>query len=124
MPEFIKARHIAENAIEQRDYQERLAGLVKDNNLLVVAPTAMGKTIIAVLSIASFLDSGKRIVFLAPTKPLAEQHAVSLKKFLDFSGLEGKKWAEHISVLTGETPPEKRKAVWQDSLIVCCTPQT
>ena len=48
------------------------AGLLKGKNLLVSAPTAGGKTLIAMMAILSFLSKGKgKAVYLSPLKALA-----------------------------------------------------
>jgi len=60
------------------------------------------------------LDKG-RVLFLAPTKPLVEQHASFLQRVLKDPGL--------VAMMTGESPPEKRIASWENSRIVVSTPQ-
>lgn len=120
MPEFVKHPLIRENSIESRLYQETLAARVVElGNSLVVAPTALGKTVVAVLVSASILEKqeGSKVLFLAPTKPLAVQHQNSMRRFLVFD--EGR-----ISLLTGTIPPTERKRVWENSLCIAATPQT
>ncbi|MEK6758053.1 MAG: helicase-related protein, partial [Nanoarchaeota archaeon] len=56
------------------------------------------------------------VVFLAPTKPLAEQHQIYFKKYLP------ELFAE-IQLFTGHINAEKRKALWQTSDIILSTPQ-
>ena len=55
-----------------------------DKNTLVILPTALGKTVIAILVCAEFLYNykSKRVLLMAPTKPLVAQHMSSF-----FSGL-------------------------------------
>jgi Fanconi anemia group M protein len=60
------------------------------------------------------MDKG-RIVFLAPTKPLVEQHASFLQRVL--------KDKEIVTMMTGESPPEKRIESWRLSRIIVSTPQ-
>jgi len=59
---------------------------------------------------------GKKVVFLAPTRPLAEQHLFYFKQNLTelFGSLE---------LFTGSVPPEKRKELWETSDIIFSTPQ-
>ena len=117
---FILHPLIKENLIESRAYQEVLAARVLDKgNSLIVAPTALGKTIIAALVSAELLQKKpeSKILFLAPTKPLAVQHANSFKKVLKIA-------EEKINCLTGTVKPEERAKQWQDSTIITATPQT
>ena len=118
-PEFIDHPFIKQRTVEARLYQQVIAThVIERGNTLVVAPTALGKTIIAALVAAERLRKhGGRILFLAPTKPLATQHADTLKNVLNVSSGD-------ISVLTGEKPPSTRKEIWEKSIVVCATPQT
>jgi len=98
--------------IESRLYQEEILGSVKDRNTLVVLPTGLGKTPLALLVAIRTLEKGKSVLFMAPTKPLVEQH----KGYFDINlGVES-------VILTGKVPPAKRKDLW-DSQIVFATPQ-
>jgi ERCC4-related helicase len=117
---FIKHPLIKENTIEARLYQEVLVTRIIDKgNTLVVAPTALGKTIIAVLLAAHKLkeNPNSKILFLAPTKPLATQHEKSFKKFLNID-------EEKIITLTGTTPAKKRKDIYIEKQVINATPQT
>lgn len=120
MVRYVEHPLLKESAIEGRTYQEVLAARILEcGSSLVVAPTALGKTVVAALVAAHVLEKqpGKKVLFLAPTKPLAVQHEASFRKFLNIG--EGK-----INVLTGSVGPEKRKAVWDSSVVVSATPQT
>lgn len=117
---FINHNLIKENSIESRIYQEVLVSrIIERGNTLVVAPTALGKTIIAILLTAHKLKENKdsKILFLAPTKPLALQHEKSFKQFLKIE-------EEKIITLTGTTSPKKRKEIYKDKQIINATPQT
>jgi len=57
-----------------------------------------------------------KIIFLAPTKPLVEQH---YKSFLDLTTLP----QESLKCITGTTQPGKRKELWDDLTIAFMTPQ-
>ncbi|MFH1588903.1 MAG: DEAD/DEAH box helicase [Candidatus Diapherotrites archaeon] len=117
---FIKEKLIKADSIQSREYQINLVNSVLDKgNTLVVAPTALGKTIIAVVLTAKLLEKEpeKKILLMAPTKPLAVQHQKSFREFLLIN-------EEKISLLTGTIPPTKRKQIWEDSSIICATPQT
>ncbi|MGC2382060.1 MAG: DEAD/DEAH box helicase, partial [Nitrososphaeraceae archaeon] len=67
---------IKKDSIEFRLYQNNMFESVKNKNALVILPTALGKTIIAVLLCAEFLYNYKsrRVLIMAPTKPLVSQH--------------------------------------------------
>ncbi len=117
---FIKHAFVKPDTIEARLYQEVLAARTVDKgNTLVVAPTALGKTIVACLVTAHVLEKqpGRKVLFLAPTKPLAVQHDVSFKKFLTLP-------EEKIGLLTGTVSPKEREDLWNQSTIISATPQT
>ncbi len=57
-----------------------------------------------------------KIILLAPTKPLVNQH---YKSFLDLTVIP----EENLKVITGTTSPEKRKDIWKDLEIAFMTPQ-
>lgn len=115
---FVKKDFIKSDALERREYQINIASQSEDQSTLVVLPTGMGKTVVALLLIAHHLkkNKDKKIVFLAPTKPLASQHFRFLKRFLEFD-------EQKITLFTGEVSPKKRKQLWEDSTIVVSTPQ-
>ncbi|WP_297508722.1 DEAD/DEAH box helicase [Thermococcus sp.] len=104
--------------IEPRVYQEVIYAKCKERNCLVVLPTGLGKTLIAML-IADYRLSkyGGKVLMLAPTKPLALQHAESFRKLFNLP-------PEKINVLTGELSPEKRRKIWEESVVITATPQT
>jgi len=113
--EYVTHPLIRENTIERRMYQISIATTALTKNTLVVIPTGLGKTTIAALVIASrLLNEDGKVLFLAPTKPLVEQHARFLKKVLK---------VEEIVSLTGEVSPEKRKETWERARIIVSTPQ-
>lgn len=118
---FVEHPLIREKKLEARLYQQLIFAKAIEKNTLVVAPTALGKTVIAILLAAYFLerhkDENKKVLVLAPTKPLAAQHERSFKEFMNFD--ESK-----ISLLTGSVKKEKRKEIFESSKIICATPQT
>ena len=89
------------------------ANALKASSLIVV-PTGLGKTVIALMVLLARLDKGK-VLFLAPTKPLVEQHATFLRRVL--------KDEDIVAMMTGETMPEKRVVSWEGARIVASTPQ-
>ncbi len=118
--EYVKHPLIRENTIESRLYQQLLAArILEKGNTLVVMPTALGKTIVAALVAAERLrkfPSGK-VLMLAPTKPLATQHAETFRRVLKVP-------EDRVVVLTGSIAPEKRQELWKFAKVICATPQT
>ena len=115
---YIEHPRIKPESIEKRDYQVNIAELCKKQSTLVVLPTGMGKTICALLVIAHRLveyPDGK-ILFLAPTKPLVEQHKAFINDFLMVN-------PDKTAIFTGEVPPKKRTEQWRNSQIIVSTPQ-
>jgi len=105
------------NAVEFREYQINIASSAGKKNTLVVLPTGLGKTIIALYLIAKKLKKkNKKILFLAPTKPLVNQHAQTLQNLLTIPESD-------IVSFTGEISPDTRKNLWNDSRIIISTPQ-
>jgi Fanconi anemia group M protein len=103
--------------IKPRKYQEAIAETAKHNNTLVVLPTGMGKTLIALmLAIERQKQFQGKILFLAPTKPLAMQHLVYFKKHLP------ELYAD-MQLFTGKVISKKRRVLWQKADVVFSTPQ-
>jgi len=72
---FVNQEFIQPDSIELRQYQLNIVKTAEKENTLIVLPTGMGKTIIALMLIAKFLkNKTNKILFLAPTKPLVTQH--------------------------------------------------
>ncbi len=106
---------IRNGAVEEREYQTALARICAKESALVVIPTGMGKTIVALRTIAEVLhEKGGRALVLAPTKPLVEQHRDVLQDLLP---------NVKVGSMTGETAPDKRAAAWESNQVVICTPQ-
>ena len=101
------------NNLDLRLYQQAILGTATNNNTLVVIPTGLGKTFIAVGLASLFYKKGK-VLIMAPTKPLCVQHKKTFSNFFD----------GELAVLTGAVPPEERKTLWSDSKIIFATPQT
>ena len=81
MIEYIEKKYIQKNSVEKRDYQINLANQAMNENCIIVLPTGLGKTTIALHVIAEYLQQDSvRILFLAPTRVLVNQHFDFLKK--------------------------------------------
>ncbi len=116
-PAFMKHPLIKPDTVEQRLYQLSLAGKALERSSLVVLPTGLGKTIIALFVIASRLQRyGGKALILSPTKPLVEQHAIFLKKVMTLP-------EEEILAFTGSIPPAEREKLWAQGKLIVSTPQ-
>jgi len=106
---------IRPGSVEHRDYQVGIARGAVGESTLVVLPTGLGKTIVALIVIAETLRTGQgKVLFMAPTKPLVEQHARFLKEHL----------LGHDPILfTGEVHPGERSERWASSRLIVSTPQ-
>lgn len=114
MTDFVDKKYVKKNSIEVRDYQINLANQAIGENCIVVLPTGLGKTAVALHVIAEYLSKGTGgILFLAPTRVLVNQHYDFLKNNLTL---------DDISLVTGEDPIPKRTKLWNNS-IVCATPE-
>ena len=104
--------------IKPRKYQQDIYESCKDKNCLVVLPTGTGKTIIA-LMLSIYTQKkfpASKTLFLAPTRPLAEQHLNYFKKHLP-------ELFAQLTLFTGKTPAEKRQELWEKADIIFSTPQ-
>jgi Fanconi anemia group M protein len=109
---------IRPGALEARQYQLAIAMRALDQNTMVVLPTGLGKTAVALLVAAARLkeDPDARVLMLAPTKPLAEQH---YRFFRDLLVLD----EDAFALFTGETAPAERVRTWAQARICFATPQ-
>ena len=114
MSSYLEHPHLLPQTVEKRLFQLDLAATALTASSLIVVPTGLGKTVIALMVLLARMDKG-RVLFLAPTKPLVEQHAVFLQRVL--------KDRDIVTMMTGENSPEKRIESWEKSRIVVSTPQ-
>ena len=112
---YIDHRYIKPGTIVVKQYQIDIAKNAVLENTAVVLPTGLGKTIIAFLVMAEILP--KKILFLAPTKPLVQQHYESCAKFLAVE-------KSAVQMLTGGISVKKRRDLFSTATIVVATPQT
>ena len=114
MAEFVEKKYIQKDSIEKRDYQINLANQAIAENCIVVLPTGLGKTAVALHVIAEYLSKGTGgILFLAPTRVLVHQHYEFLKNNLTL---------DDVSLITGEDLIQKRTKLWNNS-VICATPE-
>ena len=99
--------------MEPREYQKAILETCKTKNCLIILPTGLGKTLIALMLAQERLKSypQSKILFLAPTRPLVEQHYESFKK--DFPDSE--KYEMHI--FTGKINSSRRSEIWKKATV-------
>ncbi len=116
---YLNIPYIKPNTIELREYQKNIIESIDNKNTLVVLPTGLGKTIIAVILSAMRLNRfpSSNILVLAPTKPLVNQHAQSFRNLMDLPD-------DMFIVISGSTQKSKRKELWNKKGIFFATPQT
>lgn len=112
--EYVSHPRIVPNSIEKREYQDILVTLCQKENTLLVIPTALGKTIIALLAAIETLDTGKKIVMLAPTKPLVEQH---------YSSVTALTQNTKVGMMNGNMDFKTRISVMAENDFIISTPQ-
>jgi len=108
------------NELQIRDYQINIADKCVNKNSLVVLPTGLGKTIVAVLvagKILNIFPPQSKIIVLAPTRPLINQHYETFLRFLKIP-------KEKLVILTGKILPENRIELFNNNEILFYTPQT
>ena len=114
MTEYIEKEFIQKDSVEKRDYQINLASQAINENCIVVLPTGLGKTTVALHVISEYLKKKSgTILFLAPTRVLVNQHFDFLKKNLTI---------DDTVLITGEDSVEKRTDLWNHR-IICATPE-
>jgi len=106
------------NGINPREYQKKIFETAKNANTLVVLPTGLGKTLIALMLAVERKKKFplSKILVLAPTRPLVEQHLKSFKRQL------GELFAEMV-LFTGSVNANKRRKMFQTAEIIFSTPQ-
>lgn len=100
-----------------RDYQENLYEEARGQSTLLVLPTGLGKTIVAAMLIDDIVDSDETVLFLAPTKPLLQQHKETIQEFIP-------RLEDTTTKVSGSVKPDHREARVADNNVVIATPQT
>ncbi len=116
--EYFNDQFLKKNRVYFRQYQYNILKKCNNQNSLVVLPTGLGKTIIAILLIVKNLQkyAESKIIILAPTRPLIWQHYNSCIEFLDIE-------EDKIVQFTGRVAPQKRIDLFIKSKIIISTPQ-
>jgi ERCC4-related helicase len=102
-----------------REYQENIHKTTLTGNTLACLPTGTGKTKLAILTIISRLNQfpDNNIIVISPTKPLSSQIAKEISTSTNIPKAQ-------IILLTGETKPEERKKLFNNTKVIVATPQT
>ena len=130
--EFLKSEGLTKLYPPQSDSVKE--GLLKGKSVLVSAPTASGKTLIATLAIISYLSKNKgKVIYLSPLRALAAEKFLEFKKLEklsignkvkvgistgDFDNVEKKLEKNNILILTNEKMDSiiRRGAEWIDDI--------
>lgn len=107
---------IRPGVLEDREYQAAIAEAALRRPTLVVLPTGLGKTAVAVRVLAEALrrEPTRSVLVLAPTRPLVVQHARTLEASL---------LAPAPQVFTGHVAPSQRGGPVTPPRVVVATPQ-
>lgn len=103
---------------QPRLYQELIAGIAVKKNTLCILPTGLGKTYIAILVSAYRLQEipSSKILMIAPTRPLVNQHLQTFRKMMTLE-------KDDLIALTGKIHPTDRKILYDKGKIFFATPQ-
>ena len=103
------------NEIRALPFQLDLARIGLTEDLLVVLPTGLGKTVIAAMLAAELLRAREeKVLFLAPTRPLVQQHADSFARWLV---------PLRSARFTGTVRRPIREGAWETADVVFATPE-
>lgn len=104
--------------LKLREYQEKILDTCRTKDCLVVLPTGTGKTLIALTLAKEVFEKNplNKILILAPTRPLIEQHYEYFKKNLSDGFAD-------MQIFTGKTESNKRKEIWKTAEFIFSTPQ-
>ena len=130
--EFLKSEGLTKLYPPQNDAIK--AGLLKGKSVLVSAPTASGKTLIATLAIISYLSKNKgKVIYLSPLRALAAEKFLEFKKLEkisignkikvgistgDYENIEKKLEKNNVLILTNEKMDSiiRHEAEWIDEI--------
>ena len=101
---------LLKDGVEARGYQLRSLERILSFSSLMVMPTGFGKTAVEWMAMAEFLKKGaQKIVLIAPTTGLVDQQMTMAKERLNLE-------EERVVAYTGDTGPDKRKALWERAI--------
>ena len=109
--------NLSEKTVEARAYQLEALNEILTNSMMLVLPTAAGKTAVAWMATAEKLTKEDAwVLMVAPTVALVNQHLQGMIKMIE------SKDQPPISI-TGQNPQKTRLKLWQSSRIIIATPQ-
>jgi ERCC4-related helicase len=112
---FVEHPLLQPHVLRALPFQIDLARIGLSEDLLVVLPTGLGKTVIAALVAAEVLRRGPgKVLVLAPTRPLVRQHAESFARWLV---------PLRTARFTGTVSRPEREGRWDDADLVFATPE-
>jgi len=112
---YVSHPMVEPETLERRDYQVDLAREALGQHSLIVLPTGLGKTIVAVLAAAEVLQRREgKVLVLAPTRPLVQQHEETFGELL--------RARDQVSI-SGSIAPAKRAELFDDARAIFSTPQ-
>ena len=108
---------LLQDGVEARGYQIRALRNALTSSCLMVMPTGFGKTAVQWMLMAETLRlSDKKIILVAPTTGLVDQQQRMAREMINID-------PETIVRYTGETPPNKRRSLWDNAKILMATSQ-
>ena len=114
MTSYLSHPRIVPDTVEERKYQIRMAEDCLRHDSMIILPTGLGKTIVALIVAANILDKGKKVLLVAPTKPLLDQHGSDFRGWLKDT---------EVGVINGSMMPDRRAEIVERSDMVISTPQ-
>ncbi len=116
--DYVNHKLIKPKSLQSRSYQQTILATATKKNTLCILPTGLGKTNIAIMLAAHVLEKNQdsRVLFLAPTRPLVQQHYKSFGRFMNIP-------AGEMQIIMGTMKPHEREKLY-DKTIVFATPQS
>ncbi len=112
---YVEHPYLRARELRALPFQLDLARIALSDDLLVVLPTGLGKTVIAALAAVELLRrSPGKVLFLAPTRPLVQQHAASFARWLR---------PMRLARFTGTVRRPVREGAWETADLVFATPE-
>ena len=115
MTQYLSHPKIAPDTVEERRYQTLLAETCLERDTLVILPTGLGKTVVALIVAADILEKGRKVMILAPTKPLVDQHNMTFSMWIRDAS---------VAVMNGNMDPERRAQLVAENDVIIATPQS
>ncbi|MBI2146027.1 DEAD/DEAH box helicase [Candidatus Woesearchaeota archaeon] len=111
LPSYVKEFYAQFTHLTPIQQKAVSAGLLQGSSLLVCAPTASGKTLIATMAIATALAQGGKALYIVPLKALASEKHKEYQQLLEHSPYK-------VILSTGEVDSESDYLAKYDVLIL------